>query len=168
MKMIKSLIVGAALLVGINSEAATKTLLLGATTSVSNAITGPFKLTQVIITAPTTQAPIVGFFDTKNTDLIVSNSSYVSIVSSVTNYVTLWTNYYGATNQFTNIALIDITTTNAAATNLLSPTFIAITPTNTTTTYNNLNLNFNFGLMLTNQTSIAGAGNNTLTLQYTQ
>ena len=103
-------------------------------------------------------------YDLSTNVLTFTNASYNTIVSYATNYITTWTNYYGYTNNITNLALVDITNTVAAATNTFKPIVTAAIGANASLSFAFLNQLFTRGLWVTN----TGGTNLTLTATYTQ
>lgn len=88
-------------------------------------------------------------YDAPTTNLQFTNASYISTSSYATNWITTWTNYYGATNSFTNVALIDYSITNAGTTNFYLQRYNSVVPTNGSVTIQGT-ANFIFGATFTN------------------
>lgn len=126
----------------------------------------PLKVTQIIVSSAGTNLVNVGFVDTFTNQLGYTNAAYTNSLTYVTNFVSVWTNYYGVTNTVTNSAsLVDITNNAVAATTNLFPIrFQIVTPTNSTYTVNSAGTYFNNGLWLTN----TGGGTATVTINYQQ
>jgi len=126
-------------------------------------VNGGALITQFTITSTTTNASRIRVFDTPTNSMTYSNASYTIPFTYATNYVTIWTNYFGVTNSFTNVAIIDTTTTVAASTNLYPVRFTGISPTNTSTVYDGAYTFIN-GLWATNE-SVGGTVTVTITGQ---
>ena len=121
-----------------------------------------FILLSAVVTSPANNAAAITVYDwyTNSTQRVTpaySNSAYFA-----TNYITMYTNYYGYTNWLTNIALVDYTNVTVAATNPLTADYQWSAPTNTSIQFLGLNNRFQFGAFVTNTSS----GTVTLTLQY--
>lgn len=124
---------------------------------------GGAQITQFIVTGTTTNAGRIRVFDSPTNSMTYSNASYTIPFTYATNYITTWTNYYGVTNSFTNIAIIDTTTTVAAATNLYPMRFFGVTGTNQSTVFDGTYTFIN-GLWATNE-SVGGSVTVTITGQ---
>lgn len=148
------------------AKAASTTLVLSNTvmTNLPMLLPGPAKIQSVILTASTTNVAQVQFVDTFTNWLKYTNSAYTNILSYATNYVTLYTNYYGATNTFTNIALVDVTNTVAGTTNLFNVPLVCSANTNQTSTVFPVNAVFVNGVWVTN----TAGGTAVITVNYTQ
>lgn len=165
----KKLIALLALLVTVSLNAATLTATVPSATSTNI----PFLLgtnsqaliTGVIVVSTNNNVATVNFVDSYWKTFQITNQAYQVINSYATNYITLYTNYYGATNSFTNLALIEVTNTVATNNILLGPVFTTFAGTNSSTTYQNLALKINQGLWLTNTTAASDAR---VTITYTQ
>lgn len=125
------------------------------------------KVTRITLVSSGTTVGIGAFYDTKNVGLTNLFGSYNTIVSYATNYITTWTNYYGYTNNLTNIYLVDVTNTVAAVTNTLSPLLVLTASTNSSLTLNNLGIIFQNGITISNATT-PGSGTIQYSIDYTQ
>lgn len=125
---------------------------------------GSLKVTQWVVTATATNNAAFSAVDTYTNNLTYTNPSYVVLSSYQTNYITTYTNYYGATNSFTNVAQVDYYVTNSAVTNAYPIRFTATAITNTTSIFDGVNYYFQNGLWVTN----TGTGPLTLTITYQQ
>lgn len=133
-------------------------------TNAPTLLAGPAKVTQFTLTSTSTNIATVKVYDTPTNSTTFTVGPYSNIVSYVTNYITTWTNYYGATNSLTNLALIDITNSTAQVTNAYNVELVATAPTNSTVIYNNLGAVFQYGIWVTN----VGAGSAIITINYNQ
>lgn len=162
----KLVVVGLLLFGTIESKAASTsvTVLAGVMTNFNLLVSAPLKVSQVIITSPTTNAASFQFIDTYTNWLKFTNVAYTNILSYATNWINTWTNFYGVTNSVTNLALIDVTNTVLGTTNLFNVNLIASSPTNTSTKFDNLNQTYLYGLWVTNTSPASG----TITITYQQ
>lgn len=163
MKLIRNLLIMAACVVGFSTQAASLTTVI-ASGGLSNltATIGPAKVTQIIVTAPTTNIARVKFYDCPTNTILYTNASYTKIQSYLTNYITLYTNYFGATNAFTNYAMVDITNTVAASTNTYPLRLEAVAATNSASIYSGVDYQFVNGVWATNN----AVGSATVTITY--
>ena len=123
---------------------------------------GPCVLLSAIVSSAANNTANFTLYDSPTTNTTWTNASYNVVSTIPTNtYITLWTNYYGATNYMTNKVVMEITNTIAGSTNYYSQPFSAIVPTNSTVTFQNINIRFLNSLMLTN------TGSGTMTIVYT-
>ena len=104
----------------------------------------------------------IWLIDTPTNSLTYSNSAYTTTISYATNYISTWTNFYGVTQSWTNISLVDVSFTNAASTNAYPVRAILSAAAGSVVTYNNLNANFYNGLWATNLSTAT----NTLIVTY--
>lgn len=112
---------------------------------------GSLKVTQLILSAPTSGGVTIQAIDNSTNSVKRINPAYTNTLSYVTNLVTTWVNYFGVTNTMTNTALVDVTNNPVAAvTNTISPTITASTAGNTSTTFSGVSYYFNYGLWITN------------------
>jgi len=111
---------------------------------------GSLKITQIVVTSPANNTATIAIYDTWTNILTYSNSAYSTVSSYATNLITSWTNFFGATNYMTNIALIDYSNYVAAATNTLSPLVTVTVPTNQTLILSEQSYYFNKGAFATN------------------
>lgn len=126
-----------------------------ATLSVSNlslALGTGGKITQIIVTSsPTNTSSSVYFFDTTYTGLTNGYGAYTNITSYASNaWYAIYTNYYGRTNNLTNIVLFDVTNTVAGAVTALNPLIVLSGGSNSTVTYQGLSIPFNNGITVSN------------------
>lgn len=140
------------------------TIASGVMTNIPLILQGNVKLTQIALASTGTNVVSVQFIDTYTNALSYTNAGYTNILSYATNYISTWTNYYGATNSWTNISLVDITNNVAGTTNLFPVRIIMATPTNTTTRIDSVPYFFTSGVWVTN----TGTGNANLTVTYQQ
>lgn len=160
-------LISSLLLVGSLSYGATvsKTIpVAGFTNLLTAPLSGSTKITQIIVTATTTNNAYVTLVDTPTNSLVYTNPSYVTWGSYQTNYITTYTNYYGVTNAFTNIAMVDYYITNAASTNPYPVRVTASALTNTSSIFDGVNYYFVNGVWATN----TGVGAATVTITYQQ
>jgi len=123
------------------------------------------KVTQVILTASTATNTSVQLWDTYTNQTLFTNAAYSNILTYVTNYVSVWTNYYGVTNTVTNKAsLVDITNLVAGTTNSFNQVMVLSAPSNTTIKVDQVNYYFQNGIWITNTSS----GNAVVTITYQQ
>jgi hypothetical protein len=93
---------------------------------------GYAKVTAISVTAGTTNTAVT-FFDNTTNSLVFTVPAFTNYISYATNFVQTWTNYFGATNYWTNISLVQISNYNAAATiSVAKNTVSAIASTTTT------------------------------------
>jgi hypothetical protein len=159
MKTIFSLI--AAVLFAVNIHAATvATSVIQAGTS--NVVTGSLKATQFVLVSGTTSAARVDIYDSPTAVLTNTLPAYITLGSYVTNYITSYTNYFGVQNNFTNVALVQYSITNAATTNVY-PLILTLTAgTNQTVVVDGVDYFFSRGLTITN----TGVGTATVSATY--
>lgn len=160
------LILGLSGLLSQSMFAASATLTIGANVMTNFSLLSlsvPVKVTSVQVNTQSTNAAVVYFIDTFTNQTLYTNAAYTNIISYATNYINTWTNYYGVTNSVTNKALIDVTNSVIATTNLWPVRYSASVGTNTTVLTDQLNAQFFTGLWITNQS--AGSVNVTVTFQ---
>lgn len=149
-------------LVGLSAVAAPRTatvvLDVGA---VSNVVSGYALVTSVSMAANATNT-VVSLYDNNNANFVRTNAAYTLTTSYATNQIVCWTNYFLATNCWTNITLIDVSSTVAAATNSLAPKVSVSSAASTTTTMSPVAYVFNYGIWATNTSDGIG----TLTITY--
>lgn len=169
-KLLVSLVVG----IGLLANAATVTVTIPATTG-TNVPTilnpygtngAPFTLLSAVLVPASGCAANVYLYDSP-LYLWYTNAAYSNITSYVTNYIAMWTNYYGYTNYWTNASLIDVTNSVLGTSNAYPVALVLAAPTNVPTTFVNLNTRFRYGCLITNTVNTA-QGTPTLTLTYTQ
>lgn len=152
-KYIISLLTGLLLSTAIKVSAATATLTItnGTMTNLVTLINGSLKVTQFVLTSAGTNYGTVSVYDTYTNRFFYTNSAYSNILTYATNYVSVWTNYYGVTNTVTNGgSLIDVTNSVAGTTNTFPIRMVVSVGTNATTTVNNPGIIFNDGMWITN------------------
>lgn len=165
-RYIKSLLIGAVgLLTASHMYGATVSFTVAAG-AVTNMVptNGPSTITQLIVSSPVNNTTAFSIYDSGYTNLTYTNAAYTNILSYATNYITTWTNYYGATNSVTNLTLVDYTNTVAATTNFFPLRISGTVPTNGTIKYDTVNYYFTTGPVITN----TGAGTATVTVTYRQ
>ena len=152
--------------VALSTQAASTsaTVASGVMTNFSALLPGSARVTQIIVSASTTNTTSLQFVDTSTNSTVYTNSSYVGAGSYLTNLVTTWTNYYGVTNSVTNIQLVDYSITNAATTNFYNVPVAVQVNTNATVKFDLVNYYFNRGVWVTN----LGGGPAIITLTYVQ
>ena len=124
---------------------------------------GYARVTALSVTANSTNVT-VAFIDTPTNVLTYVSPAYTNLVSYATNYIQSWTNYYGATNSWTNMTLVDVANTVAATTNNY-PTRVAVGAlAGTSTIINPANYKFEDGIWVTNNST----GIATITATYVQ
>ena len=167
----KKLIILSSLLFAIASQAAILTVTNGlATTATATLPTllgngAAFSVQYILLTSVDTNVAVAGLYDVDYaTNISYVTAAYTSVTRYATNYINTWTNYYGATNSWTNTVMQSVYVTNAASTNLLLPKYLLRSPAGTTTEFELLNGKFGRGLVVTN----AGAGTLNITVGYTQ
>lgn len=163
--MIKKALLSIGVAVGfaLSAKAATITLNVAAT-GYTNALSGSATITQFILTSISTNAANVSFVDSYTNSLWFTNGAYTTATSYATNYYNCYTNYFGGTNCITNVALVDIITTNAAAGVRFPVRINATAPTNSSVAFQGVNYYFNNGVWLTNSSSSVA----TVTITYQQ
>jgi hypothetical protein len=130
-------------------------------------VNGPVKVTQIIISSSSTNVSNLEFVDTPTNTLTWTNAAYSNILSYATNVVTNYVNYYGRTNSYTNLSLVDVTNSVPAVTNNYNVALHPIITTNATATFQNVNYYFVNGLWITN-VAAPGSGPSTVTITYQQ
>ena len=123
----------------------------------------PVKVTQIVVTSQATNSARVKIYDCPTNSVTYTNAAYTNVLSYLTNYITLYTNYFGVTNAFTNYAMVDVSQQVAATTNTYPVRVEAIAPTNTSAVYDGVNYYFYSGIWATNNS--AGAATVTVTYQ---
>jgi hypothetical protein len=172
-KTFATIILGLALTVGGAKAASTSLVLLpGQFTNFVNqtgtgGLYGSVKVSQVIISASSTNVANISFVDSPTNLLtnVVASSTYYT--QYATNFVTTYTNYYGATNNFTNQILTNLTVNFPGATNTYNMPFRATVTTNQVVRFDQATYTFLNGLWVTNAVA-PGSGPATLTIVYTQ
>lgn len=122
----------------------------------------PVRITQITAASAASTAANVGFMDTYTNQLGFTNAAFITTSTYATNVISLYTNYYGATNTFTNVAIVDVTNTVAATTWLYPIKAQIPVPTNTTLQIDALGASFTRGCWVTN----SGNGTATVTVTY--
>ncbi len=168
MKSLKNILIAGLLAASVlSASAANKTVLIPATgfTNLLNALpNGGAQISQFIVSSMTTNTARVLVYDTATNTMVYTSPAYIQLTSYATNKITTWTNYYGTTNSFTNVALVQVTNTVTATTNFLPMVFQGTSPTNTATTYDGL-YNFRNGVWATNASAV---GSIQVTITYEQ
>ena len=125
---------------------------------------GGANVIQFTITSAANNVATLTVYDAPSNSYYFTNAGYSTLGSYVTNYIQLWTNYYGATNAWTNKSLVDYSNFVASnAFNLYPQMYTLTVPTNSTQTFV-VNSRFNNGILVTN----LGAATFTFSYQYTQ
>lgn len=133
---------------------------------------GSVLIRQMILAPASGTAPqTLSFIDTPTNLLVFTTAAYSNKVSYATNYVQVWTNYYGLvqSNNFwgnnvvtTNFQLVDITNSVPQATNNYAVRFSVAIPTNSPPLiYNAINQYYDQGVWVTNS---AANGSATVTI----
>lgn len=125
------------------------------------------KVSRITLTSSATTTGSGALYDTRNVGLTNVFGSYNTISSYATNCITTYTNYYGYTNNLTNICLVDVTNTVAAVTNTIPPLLVVTAGTNATITLSGLSMYFQNGITISNATA-PGSGTITYSIDYTQ
>lgn len=133
-----------------------------ATATCSNLLSAPVKVTQIIYTAPANNNTSFKLIDSPTTTLTNIIGAYSTVTQYATNYVATYTNFFGVTNAWTNLALVSLTNTVTAQTNNFPVRADLAASTNNTIILNNVSYFFQQGLTITN----TGAGNATLSITY--
>lgn len=150
-KYIISALVGLGLAFGVNAATTTLTITNGTMTNVTSLINGSLKVTQFVLTSSGTNYGTVSIYDTYTNKFLYTNAAYTNILTYATNYISVWTNYYGVTNTVTNSgSLIDVTNLVSGTTNSFPLRAVISTGTNASTTVNNPGIYFNDGIWVTN------------------
>lgn len=147
-----------------NTKAASAsiTVAAGVMTNFPLLVSGPVKISQVVLTSTGTNIASVQFIDTPTNALTFTNAAYTNITSYLTNYINNWTNYYGVVNSWTNISLVDITNSVAGTTNNYPVRMILATPTNSSTRVDNAVYSYLYTPWVTN----TGTGSINVTINY--
>jgi hypothetical protein len=118
----------------------------------TNLFIGSATVTQIILSpAVASTAASAKIIDANQvTNQFYTNAAYIQTYSYVTNYTTNWTDYFGNTDSWTNRALVTITNTAPATTNMWPVRLALVTATNGTTTLGGVNYYFNRGFAVTN------------------
>lgn len=166
--MFKSLLVGVGFLACVNAQAAstvTVTVQPGTMTNILSTLTsGAAIVKSFTLSANGTNAAVI-LYDTPTNQLVWTNVSYISTQSYATNYIVVWTNYFGATNSWTNLTLVDVTNTVVGSSNNAYAARISgAALASTTTIINPLYTVFENGIWATNTSS----GVATVTIQLLQ
>ncbi len=168
----KKLIILTSLLlaIGINQSKAaiaSQVVLAQTMTNIPTALPGnSLKISQLIVTPPAAAAGTNSFqlYDTPTNTTVYAVGPYTNILFYATNLIVSWTNYYGRTNSWTNLSLVDYTNSVALQTNNYPLMLQALLPTNTTVTYPNLGITCIYGAWVTN----TGTLPITINMTYTQ
>lgn len=108
------------------------------------------KVTQIIVNSSLTNGGTFQIYDTPTNSVVYTNLAYTNIITYGTNLVTTWTNYYGRTNAYTNLSVVDVTNSVAATTNTNTLVIAGNLPTNAVVKYDNVNYYFTQGVWITN------------------
>lgn len=147
-------------------QAAQRTVTIGpsgTTNLMSLGQSGAGQISQFVVTSTTTNKALIYVYDSPTNTFTYTNASYSVVTPTVTNLITSYVNYYGATNFFTNAALIAVTNTVAANTNAYPIVFQGAAPTNSSAIYDGV-YSFRNGAWVTNGV----VGTVTVTITYEQ
>lgn len=151
-----------------SASAASKTTTLAAgafTNLVANPPNGSSLVTSWLLTAPAGAHATIRVYDSPTNTTVYTTPAYSAISQYATNVITTWTNYYGVTNSFTNVALVYVTNTVAANTSNSYPVrFFATAPTNSSVMFTDQSYYFNNGVWATN----TGPSTATITVEFNQ
>lgn len=151
----------------LNAATVSGTVAQSAVSNLSLTLGTGAKITAFRLTSSSTTVGTAALYDTTNVGLTNVFGSYNTILSYATNCITTWTNYYGRTNNLTNICLVDVTNTVAATTNAILPLAVFTAGTNSTFSASSLSLLFQNGITISNATA-PGSGTITYSVDYTQ
>lgn len=141
----------------------TVTVTLAANTA-TNVPINPGSLMVLNSTLVAAGATTIQYIDSPNTSLSYVNGSFTTQSTYVSNTIVGWTNYYGATNFYTNNILWRYPVVHAASTNLW-PQRAAFSATGAgTQIFSPLDITFNQGLLITN----SGANQIQIIISYVQ
>lgn len=160
-KLLLSLITSAAVTLGAYADSGTWTIANG---NMSNLLTAPVKITSVIYQSSTTNTATFAAVDSPSATFTNILAGFSTITQKATNYITTYTNFFGVSNSFTNLALISATNTITAQTNVYPTQFTLSAATNAQARVDNANFYFVNGFTVTN----SGAGPVTITVNYNQ
>lgn len=133
----------------------------GTFTNLALLINGSAKVTQFIITSTGTNYGTLSIYDSPTNSVLYTNAAYTNILTYVTNYVSVWTNYYGRTNTVTNSAsLVDVTNSVAGTTNTYPLRVVESVGTNVSATVNG-------SFLFQNGISVSNGSGSTLTISAT-
>lgn len=146
---------------------ASMTLTNGQWTNFSGINPGPVTITQIIMQY--TNVAALQLYDSPNGQMSFTNLAYTNTLTYATNVTNANTNYYGVTNYFTNVVLIDNTNNANPATTNNFPLRMQLSVTNGTVIADHVNYYFLNGLWITNtSTGAANIAGPTVTVTYTQ
>jgi len=151
--------------IGMAVSAATVTVDVPGNTAV-NAVSplgGNIKVSQFILTSTNASAVTASVYDSVTNVFTWTNAPYTQVTQYATNQVSLWTNYFGMTNYWTNIALVSVTNTVASTTNSFPVRFAGSAIANSSFIASGTYY-FNNGVWATNTSAVACK----LTVTYTQ
>lgn len=160
-KLILSLIASVSVALGAYADSGTWTIANGA---MSNLLSSPVKITQIIYQSTSTNTTQFSAVDSPSATFTNIIAGFSTITQKATNYITTYTNFFGVSNSFTNLALISATNTITAQTNTYPTQFTLFAATNTQARVDNANFYFINGFTVTN----SGAGPVTITVNYNQ
>jgi hypothetical protein len=167
-KSLKSIAIGCILILSFfPKEAQSATLATGIYTN--NVFTNfpgvipplPHLLSQVILANPSTNSVTLYLYDIPTNSLTVTNAAYTNTITTLSNYVWSFTNYYGYVEPaLTNTVIIDNTNNAVAAgTNTVPPKMVLTCLPSTTVSVQGVHYYFYQGLWVSNATAY-GAGTN--------
>lgn len=111
-------------------------------------LTNAMELLSVAFIAPSNT--VVRFYDSYSTNCVTTNAAYITHITYVTNLVSTYIGSTGLTNVLTNSVLFTAATTNAAATNAMTPIAMYALPAGFATTFADINLLSVNGLTMSN------------------
>ncbi len=161
--MKKLLTIVAAAFIAASTYAATSAASITAA-GVTNMVTGALSASSFILTSPANAATRVVLYDAPTVVLTNVVPSYITSGAYATNYITSYTNYFGVQNNFTNVALVHYSITNAASTNTYPILLTINAGTNETVVIADVTYNFTRGLSVSN----AALGTASFSVVYTQ
>ena len=149
----KNILTTLGLLVGLSLNAATLSQVFtnNSFTNVTGLSPRPTVVTQLLIANTNASAVQLAFYDTVTNQLVTTNLAFTNTLTYLTNSTNSITNYYGVTNYFTNIVIVDNTNNfNAATTNTLAPKLVIEVGANTSYKADAVNYYFLYGLWVSN------------------
>lgn len=100
----------------VNALSYTFSVPVAGVTNVPALVNGSALLKQLVVTG-TTNTTVLQVFDAPSTAVTYVLPAYTNSSYYITNYTTVYTNYYGVVNAFTNLAQVDTSTAVAQTTN---------------------------------------------------
>lgn len=164
-KFLLSLVAGIAF--GFNAGAYTVSVIVppAGATNIVPSIGGIATVTQVLLSAPTATNTSIQIIDTLTNALQYVNPAYSNTVSYLTNYVYVYTNFYGTIETYSNIVQVDLTNNLVIATTNAYPMRVNMsTLASTSTRSDSIKYTFSSGILITNNS----LGNAAVTITYTK